>query len=63
MDATPLEKIYVVLSGEVTVTTQDESVILQPRDSCVIPPNEARSVTNNGDGPATMLVIMPYVKG
>lgn len=63
MDATPLEKIYVVLSGEITVTTEKESVLLLPKDSCVIPPNEARSVTNNSDEAATMLVIMPYAKG
>ncbi|MDH3548112.1 MAG: cupin domain-containing protein [Gammaproteobacteria bacterium] len=63
MDATPLEKIYVVLSGEITITTEDESVTLQPKDSCVIPPDEARSVANNSDDLATMLVIMPYAKG
>ena len=63
MDATPIEKIYVVLSGAVTVTTEAESVTLAPKDSCVIAPNEARSVVNNGDSPATMLVIMPYAEG
>ena len=62
MDATPLEKIYVVLSGEITVTTEDEDVTLAPHDSCVIAPNEARSVVNHTDAPATMLVIMPYAK-
>jgi quercetin dioxygenase-like cupin family protein len=60
MDATPLEKIYVVLSGAVTITTQDGSTTLGPKDSCVIPPNEARSVSNDSDDHATMLVIMPY---
>ena len=63
MDATPLEKIYVVLSGEITVTVDGESTALGPNDSCVIPPNEARSVANKGSGPATMLVIMPYPQG
>src|SRR6266498_1145972 len=34
LDATPLEKVYVVVRGEVTVTTPAGSVTLGPMDSC-----------------------------
>jgi quercetin dioxygenase-like cupin family protein len=62
-DATPLEKVYVVLSGEVTVTTDDDEATLGPLDSCYLAPNEARSVTNKTNVPASMLVVMPYPEG
>ena len=60
MDATPLEKVYVVVDGEVTVTTEDGSVTLGPLDSCRLAPGEARSIENRTNRPASMLVIMPY---
>lgn len=61
MDASPLEKIYVVLAGEVTVELGDGSTeILAPMDSCFIPGGEARAVRNDGNAVATMLVVMPY---
>jgi mannose-6-phosphate isomerase-like protein (cupin superfamily) len=62
-DATPLEKVYVVVSGEVTVKTDDDEVTLGPLDSCYLAPNEARSVTNKTNVPASMLVVMPYPEG
>lgn len=63
MDASPLEKIYIVLAGEVTVELGDGSVhLLQPLDSCHIPGGEARAVRNDGNAVASMLVIMPYPK-
>jgi quercetin dioxygenase-like cupin family protein len=62
-DATPLEKVYVVVSGEVTVKTDDDEVTLAPLDSCYLAPNEARSVTNQTNVPASMLVVMPYPEG
>ena len=45
MDATPLEKVYVVVSGEVTVITKA---------------GEARAVENRTNLTASMLVVMPY---
>jgi quercetin dioxygenase-like cupin family protein len=59
-DSSPLEKVYVVLAGEVTVTVGSESVTLQPFDSCCIPGGEAREVKNLSNAVATMLVVMPY---
>jgi quercetin dioxygenase-like cupin family protein len=62
-DATPLEKVYVVLDGEVTVTTDDAEATLGPLDSCYLAPDEARSVQNRTNRPASMLVVMPYPEG
>jgi quercetin dioxygenase-like cupin family protein len=61
MDAGPLEKIYVVLAGEVTVTLGDGTVyVLAALDSCHIPGGEARAIRNDGNSVATMLVVMPH---
>jgi mannose-6-phosphate isomerase-like protein (cupin superfamily) len=61
MDAGPLEKIYVVLSGEVTVDLADgSSHVLKALDSCHIPGGEARAIRNAGNEVATMLVVMPH---
>lgn len=62
MEATPLEKVYVVVSGEIVVTTEDDGAILGVMDSCHIPAGEARSVANKTNMPASMIVIMPYPK-
>jgi quercetin dioxygenase-like cupin family protein len=59
-DASSLEKIYVVLSGALTVRVSGESVTLGPLDSCCIPAGETREVENLGNSVATMLVVMPY---
>lgn len=58
-DATPLEKVYVVLQGEVTVITDEGEATLGPLDSCYIAPGEARAVENRSNLPATMIVVMP----
>jgi quercetin dioxygenase-like cupin family protein len=52
------ERIYVVLEGQITVTTADGPVLLDPLDSCLIHPGETRSVQNATNRPASMLVIM-----
>lgn len=60
-DAGPLGKIYVVLDGEVTIELDSgETHVLGKLDSCFIPGGEARSVRNEGNTIATMLVVMPY---
>jgi quercetin dioxygenase-like cupin family protein len=61
MDAGPLEKIYVVLSGEVTIELADGALhVLKAMDSCHIPGGESRAIRNNGNHVATMLVVMPH---
>ena len=61
MDAGALEKIYVVISGEVTIELGDGTRhVLGPLDSCHIPGGESRSITNDTPAVATMLVMMPH---
>ena len=61
MDASPLEKVYVVLSGEITIELEGGAThVLGPLDSCFIPGGEGRAIRNEGNAVATMLVTMPY---
>lgn len=62
-EATPLEKVYVVTAGAITVITDDIETALQEGDSCHIPAGEARSVINRTNKPASMIVVMPYPEG
>ena len=57
--ATPFEKLYVVLSGEITVNVADGSYTLRRHDSCRIEPNEERTMLNESNEPAEVLVIIP----
>lgn len=59
-DATPIEKVYVVVDGEVCVVTDEGEHVLGPLDSCRLAPGEARSVENRTNRTASMLVVMPY---
>jgi mannose-6-phosphate isomerase-like protein (cupin superfamily) len=57
-DATPTEKVYVVLSGELTVIAGGKETVLRANDSCFIGPNEEREIINRGNDVVTMLVAM-----
>lgn len=59
-DSSPLEKVYVVLAGELRVRAGGQDVVLGPLDSCCIPGGEMREVLNTGNQVASMLVVMPY---
>ena len=64
MDSSPLEKVYVVQSGEMTVVlASGEETVLGPNDSCFLAPNEAREIINRSNQTASMLVIMNYPEG
>ena len=57
----PLEKVYFVLEGEMTVTDKDgNKYVIHPMESISFPPNEGRGLKNEGDKPAKMLVIINY---
>lgn len=62
-EATPLEKVYVVTDGEITVITDEGEATLAAGDSCHIPAGEVRSVANRTNLPASMVVVMPYPPG
>ena len=55
----PTGKVYVVLEGEITVTTADGDTVLKKFDSCHIPPNTERSIVNNTNHIVQMLVFSP----
>jgi mannose-6-phosphate isomerase-like protein (cupin superfamily) len=59
-EAGGLEKVYVVIEGEITIRTDDGETTLRALDSCHIPAGEARSVENRTNLPASMMVVMPY---
>ena len=60
MSASPLERVYVVLDGELTVEFEDETVTMGPLDSVYIGPNETREARNDTNKVVTILVVMPY---
>jgi quercetin dioxygenase-like cupin family protein len=60
MGATPTEKIYFVLEGEVTVVTPKEEITLKKSDSIFIGPGEERAIINKTNLPASMLVVINY---
>lgn len=61
-DSAPLERVYVVLAGAVTIKTASEEIVLSSLDSCAIPANEVREVNNHSNEVATMLVVMAYAE-
>jgi quercetin dioxygenase-like cupin family protein len=64
MDAAPIERVYCVLSGTLTVIDEDgQRYVLNPMDSLYIPPNVKRRIINETNMPVTMLVIASYPEG
>ena len=57
-DASPTEKVYFVLSGELTVIVGGKETVLKASDSCFIGPNENREIINRGNDVVTILVAM-----
>lgn len=61
MAATPLEKVYVMLDGELTIEFDDGKIVkIGKMDSIFIEANERREIRNEKNAVATMLVVMPY---
>lgn len=60
--ASPEEKFYVVLEGSLVFETPEGRAELGPWDSCRIAPNEPRSLRNETNRTATVLLAMPLAK-
>jgi quercetin dioxygenase-like cupin family protein len=58
--ASPVEKHYVVLSGELTVQTDEGDVLLHAHDSCRLAPFERRALKNLSSEPVAVLLAMPF---
>ena len=55
-DASPPEKVYYVLDGELTVIVDGKETVLKKNDSCYIGPNESREIVNRGNEVCTIFV-------
>ena len=64
LEASPIEKHYVVLDGELTLVTEfdstPEQAVLTRFDSCRLAPGEKRQLINRGERDATVLLAMPF---
>lgn len=59
-DASPLEKVYVIVEGELTVEAEGQTAVLGKMDSITIGADIERRIVNQSNSICTMLVIMPY---
>jgi quercetin dioxygenase-like cupin family protein len=57
--ASPLERVYLVLEGELFVSSGGTEAVLGPLDSCWIPPGEEREIANRTNRTTTFAVVMP----
>lgn len=55
-DASPPEKVYFVLDGELTVIVGGQETVLKRGDSCYIGPNENREIVNRSNTVCTIFV-------
>lgn len=60
LDASAVEKMYVVLDGEVTIRNGEAECVLQRLDSVRLAPGEKRQLINNSNRPASILLAMPH---
>ena len=59
-DASPLEKVYYILEGELTIDVAGKSEIAFKGDTVFIPGGESREIRNKTNEIVRMLVVMPY---
>lgn len=62
-EASAVERVYVIIEGELTVITDNEEVVLRKLDSCFIPANEKRALENRTNEVVVMLVVGQYPVG
>ena len=55
-DASPPEKVYYILAGELTVIAGGKESVARAGDTVYIGPNESREIINRGNDVVTMLV-------
>ena len=64
LEASPIEKHYVVLEGELTLVTEvngeTRQEILRQHDSCCYAPGEKRQIINHTSSVAKILLAMPF---
>jgi len=60
-DASPPEKVYYVLTGEITLIVDGKETVMKQGDTCVIGPNESREIINRSNEVCTILVAIAPV--
>ena len=60
-DASPPEKVYYVLTGELTIIVDGKETVLKQGDSCVIGSNEMREIVNRSNEVCSILVAVAPV--
>ena len=58
-DVTPVEKVYLVLEGQMTVTVGGAEVVLRPMESGTIAPGKVRVSVNQSNPVCKIVVVMP----
>ncbi len=60
----PMEKLYLVLEGQLLITAELDGVrseqVLNPYDSCRIAPGEKRQLANRTNRPVLVVLVMPH---
>ena len=59
-DSSPLEKVYFISSGYLTVRAGGKEIIASKGDTVFIPGSEEREIRNETNELVSMIVIMPY---
>src|SRR4051812_46614454 len=62
-DASPPEKVYFVLAGELTGIVDGQETVLRKHDSCVIGANETREIVHRGNEGCSILVAIAPGEG
>jgi len=59
LSPSPLEKLYLVVEGEVTLSNGEDAYVLQRLDSLCVAPGESREVRNASNKQAMIVLVMP----
>ena len=59
-DTSPLEKVYVISQGSLTIRVDGKEKLANPGDTVFIPGGKEREIRNETNETVIMTVIMPY---
>jgi|TARA_Y100000739_G_C20263304_1_gene308821 quercetin dioxygenase-like cupin family protein len=61
-DTSPLEKVYVITNGSLTIIVDGQEKTANKGDTVFIPGGKEREIRNQTNDVVSMIVIMPYPK-